>query len=63
MIRALEILEARGDASDFSEPEAKAIVLGKHGGDRKSEKARSDQPYGKVDQYGNSSSYLEAKIR
>jgi hypothetical protein len=41
LIRALEVLESRGEKRDFDEPEARQIAG--WGGDRKSGKARADQ--------------------
>ena len=41
LIRALEVLESRGEKRDFGEAEARALAG--HGGDRRSAKARADQ--------------------
>jgi hypothetical protein len=41
LIRALEVLESRGEKRDFGEQEARALAG--HGGDRRSERARKDQ--------------------
>jgi hypothetical protein len=40
-IRALEVLESRGEKRDFGEDEAR--VLAGHGGDRRSQEAKADQ--------------------
>jgi hypothetical protein len=40
-IRALEVLESRGEKRDFGEPEARQLAG--HGGDRRSQEAKADQ--------------------
>jgi len=60
-IRALEVLESRGEKRDFGEPEARELAG--HGGDRRSEQARVDQPSPRRLKYGETSEYLEARLR
>jgi hypothetical protein len=62
LIRALEVLESRGEKRDFGEAEARALAG--HGGDRRSAKARADQGDNVTlkTKRGNSVDYIEARL-
>jgi hypothetical protein len=55
------IREGKGKAAvSFDE----AVVLGKRGGDRRSEKAKADQPDNvRLKDFGNAASYTRARLR
>jgi hypothetical protein len=63
LIRALEVLESRGEKRDFGMPEARALAG--WGGDRRSEEARADQidRFNLKHQGGTGATYLEARLR
>jgi hypothetical protein len=61
-IRALEVLESRGEKRDFGEPEARELAG--HGGDRRSAEARKDQAdnISLKTKHGTDPTYLQARL-